>query len=194
MISVLAADVESTTLRFARAMARGISIQGRHTLRGSKRANGEGSIYPNARGVWTAVVSMPGGRRKYMYGSTREEVGRKLALALAAQKAGGLPDGQGLSVGAFLDQWLKDVARPSVRPWTFRGYEVHGRCHIKPVLGPLPLDRLEPTHVQSLMNRKLAEGLSPKSVRYLRGTLRNALNVALRWGLVARNAASLVVG
>ncbi len=129
-----------------------------------------------------------------MYGSTREEVGRKLALALAAQKAGGLPDGQGLSVGAFLDQWLKDVARPSVRPWTFRGYEVHVRCHIKPVLGRLPLDRLEPTHVQSLMNRKLAEGLSPKSVRYLRGTLRNALNVALRWGLVARNAASLVVG
>lgn len=129
-----------------------------------------------------------------MYGGTREEVRRKLARALGAQEAGGLADGRGLSVGEFLDQWLNEVAKPSVRAWTFRGYEVHVRRHIKPVLGRVPLERLEPVHVQSLMNRKLAEGLSPKSVRYLRGTLRTALNQALRWGLVARNAASLVDG
>jgi integrase len=49
-------------------------------------------------------------------------------------------------------------------------------------------------HVQSLMNRKLQEGLSAKSVRYLRSTLRTALNQAQRWGLVSRNSAALVEG
>src|SRR5258708_14435141 len=36
--------------------------------------------------------------------------------------------------------------------------------------------------------------LSPKSLRYLRGTLRTALNQAVRRGLVSRNAAALVDG
>src|SRR6266571_455616 len=97
-------------------------------------------------------------------------------------------------VGEFLDQWLTEVVKPSVRPWTFDGYEVHVRRHIKPVLGKLALEKLEPLDVQTLMNHKLREGLSPKSVRYIRGTLRTALNQAQRWGLIARNAAALVDG
>jgi integrase len=99
-----------------------------------------------------------------------------------------------MTVGSFLQQWLREVAKPSVRPWTYHGYEVHVRLHISPVLGTLALERLEPIHVQSLINRKLKDGLSPKTVRYIRGTLRTALNQAVRWGLVARNAAALVDG
>ena len=86
------------------------------------------------------------------------------------------------------------MAKPSVRPWTFEGYEVHVRRHVKPLLGHIPLDKVEPLHIQTLMNRKLREGLSPKSIRYLRGTLRTALSQAQRWGLVARNSAALVDG
>ena len=97
-------------------------------------------------------------------------------------------------MGEYLDDWLRDVVKPSVRSWTYRGYEVHVRRHIKPALGRLPLERLEPSQVQVFLNQKMESGLSPKSVRYLRGTLRTALNQALRWGLVARNAAALVDG
>jgi len=81
-----------------------------------------------------------------------------------------------------------------VRAWTYRGYEVHVRLHIKPVLGHVTLERIEPAHVQALLNRKLQEGLSSKSVRYIRGTLRAALQQAVRWGYLARNAAALVDG
>ena len=42
------------------------------------------------------------------------------------------------------------------------------------------------------MNAKLGEGLSPKSVKYVRGVLRSALNDAVKWGLLSRNVASLV--
>jgi integrase len=160
---------------------------------GRKRGNREGSIYP-FRGRWAAAVSLPGGRRKVMYGHSRDEVRRLLAEALSARENGMLTDARGLSVGAYLDVWLLEVVKPSVRPWTFKGYEVHVRLHLKPVLGRIRLDKLQPAHVQALMNAKLKSGLSPKSVRYMLGTLRTALNQATAWGYIPRNPAALIAG
>ena len=158
-----------------------------------RRGNNEGSIYP-FHGRWAAAVTLPGGRRKVMYGRSRDEVRRLLAEALAARETGTLTDDRGMTLGSFLDLWLAEVAKPSVRHWTFKGYEVHVRLHIKPSLGRIPLDRLEPAHVQKLLNERLRSGLSPKSVRYIRGTLRTALNHAVRWGYIARNPAAVIDG
>ncbi len=97
-------------------------------------------------------------------------------------------------MGEFLDQWLSDVIRPTVRPWTYKGYEVHVRLHLKPALGRVPLERLTALQVQKLINDKSQAGLRPKTVRYLLGTLRSALNQAIRWQLVSRNVATLVDG
>lgn len=119
---------------------------------------------------------------------------RKLSDILHSLEHGTYADARGRTLGDYLDQWLAEVARPRVREWTYSGYEVHIRRHIKPTLGRIPLDRLTPQHVQSLLNKKLHEGLKPKTVRYMRGTLRTALNEAVRWGLVARNVAALVEG
>jgi integrase len=111
-----------------------------------------------------------------------------------SKDSGTLSDAGGVTVGEFLDQWMADVVQPSVRPWTYKGYEVHVRLHIKPVLGRLPLDALSPRHVQGLLNKKLSEGLSPKTVRYIRGTFRTALRQATRWGLIGRNPVDAVDG
>ena len=157
-----------------------------------RRANGEGSICQRRNGTWQGAVRLPDGRRKYFYGQSREEVRRSLAAAIHALETGTLSDARGLTVGDFLDQWLEEVARPRVRPWTYAGYEVHVRIHLKPVIGSVLLDKLTPMHVQRLLNQKTAEGLKPKSVRYIRGTLRTALSHAVQWGLVSRNAAALV--
>ena len=162
-------------------------------MRTSKRGNGEGSIYANSKGVWTGVVSLPGGRRRYMYGGTREEVRRKLALALAAREHGDLADAHGRTVGEFLDEWL-ERRKPSISDWTYKGYEGHVRIHLKPTLGRIALERLESGHVHSLLSKKLDGHLSAKSVRNLRGTLRTALNQAVRWGYLTRNPAALVDG
>jgi len=43
------------------------------------------------------------------------------------------------------------------------------------------------------MRAKSDEGLSPRTVQYLRAVLRRALGHALKWGLVRRNVATLVV-
>src|SRR5260370_33011166 len=158
-----------------------------------RRGNREGSLTQRKDGLWQGAVTMSDGRRKFLYGS-REEVRRKVAAAVHAVDAGTMSDSRGITVGEFLDQWLADVVRPNVRPWTFAGYEVNVRLHLKPTIGRLQLDRLTPLQVQQLLNTKAASGLETKSVRYIRGTLRTALNQAVRWGLIARNAASLVDG
>lgn len=157
-----------------------------------KRANGEGSLSRRANGTWSAAVTLPDGRRKFFYAATKEEARRKLGRALHAIEVGSLADARGLTVGQYLDQWLKEVVQPNVRPWTYKGYEVHVRLHLKPAVGHIALDRLTPLHVQQLINAKKAEGLSAKSIRYIRGTLRTALNNAIRWDLLTRNPAALV--
>jgi integrase len=159
-----------------------------------RRGNGEGSIYQRRDGVWCASLRTPGGGRKVVYGRTHNEVRRRLTEIVHSKDSGTFSDAKGLTVGAFLDQWMAEVVQPSVRPWTYKGYEVHVRLHIKPVLGRLPLDALAPRHVQALLNQKLAEGLSPKTVRYIRGTFRTALKQATRWGLIGRNPIDAVDG
>ena len=48
-----------------------------------KRGNGEGSIYfQESRQRWAAAVTLDGGKRKVIYGKTRQEVARKLTTAL----------------------------------------------------------------------------------------------------------------
>ena len=160
----------------------------------SRRGNGEGSVYQRSDGKWCAAVTVEGGRRRVLYGRTRQEAADKLTDALRARKDGTLTTGSRVTVAIYLDEWLRDVVKPSVRPWTYRGYEVLVRLHIVPEIGRVRLDKLTPAHVQGLVNRKREAGLSPKTVQYMRGVLRTALNRALRWGLATRNVADLVDG
>src|ERR1700680_2781774 len=159
-----------------------------------RRTNGDGSIYQRADGIWCAAVVTPDRRRKYVYGSSRNEVRQKLTVLVHSKDAGLFVDSGGMRVAQYLDRWLNDVVKPSVRPWTFAGYEVNVRLHINPVVGRIPLEGLSPLHVQTLINQKLRDGLSPKSVQYVHQTLRTALKQATRWGLIARNPAAQVDG
>lgn len=48
-----------------------------------------------------------------------------------------------------------------------------------------------PRDIQAFINAKLEEKLSPRTVQYLHAIIRRALNVGMKWGLVARNVAVL---
>lgn len=161
-------------------------------LTASRRAYGDGSIYQRANGRWVGALVLPGRPRRSFYGDSREEVRRKLNKAIKEIDTSTYTDSRGRRLGDFLDQWLEEVVKPSVRQWTYTGYEVHVRLHIKPILGAIRIDDLTPLDVQRWMNRKAEKGLAPKSIRYMRGTLRAALNQAIRWGMVSQNVAMLV--
>lgn len=136
-------------------------------------------------------MKLDGGGRRVFYGRTRREAADKLHAAMEARLRGASLATAGLTTAMFLERWLTESVAPKVRPKTYDGYESLVRLHIVPVIGSIALEKLGPADVQALLNRKVAEGLAPKTVLYVRGVLRTALNRAVRWGLVTRNAAAL---
>jgi integrase len=161
-----------------------------------RRGHHEGSIFQRADGRWAAVVTLgyeAGKRkRKSFYGQTRQEVQIQLTTALHTQQEGLPIPNDRLTVRTFLERWLTEVARPSIRAKTYRSYEQLTRLHLIPGLGHIPLAKLNAHDVQVFLNRKLAAGLAPRTVHHLHARLRGALNHAVRWDLVARNVAMLV--
>ncbi len=162
----------------------------------SKRGQNEGTIYKRKDGRWTASLNLgyKGTRRvrKSFYGKTRKEVQQRLTVALRANQLGLPTINERQTVGQFLNNWLTESVKQTVRPRTFNSYSRIVRLHIAPDLGRITLARLSPQDIQSLLNHKLSSGLSARSVQYIHAVLRRALGQALKWGLVARNVAKLV--
>ena len=150
----------------------------------SKRSNGEGSVLKRKDGRWCAAYTVDG-KRKYLYGKTRQEVARKLREALAKMESGGYyPD---IKIEDYIGLWLKDSVKDSVRTRTYERYESVSRVHIVPELGDSTLASLTEMDVQSLYRSKLDSGCSPRTVQYIHVTLHKALAQAVRWRLVPNN-------
>jgi integrase len=156
-----------------------------------KRGAGDGNYRLRADGRWEVRFTLPNGKSKSLYAQTRQEVQQKHRGALRDLDNGLNVSAGRQTVGQFLTHWLEDVARPSVRASSYRHYEQMLRIHIVPDLGRIPLKELTPAQVQHLLNKKSKSGLAPRTVGHIRAVLRDALNQALRWGLVTRNAAAL---
>ena len=70
---------------------------------------------------------------------------------------------QNLTVEKYLDQWLKSI-RDTVKPGSFKPYELIVRLHRKPTLGKTRLEKLNALQLQRLYKEKLTAGLSPRRV------------------------------
>ena len=184
------------------------------------RGQREGSIFKRRDGRWAAALTVGwrNGRRhrKYFYGATRDAVQKELTAALRAQHQGLPVAPERQTVAQFLTAWLNECVRPSVRPRTLVSYSQLVKVHVSPELGHVILTKLSPQDVQAFLNAKLKarrrnlskkklptigaepdqpvkpETLSPRTVQYLHAVLRRALGQAVKWGLVARNVATLV--
>jgi len=163
-----------------------------------RRGHGEGLIRQRADGRWEARVDLgwQNGKRvrKSIYAATRTDLQTKLVKALRERDQGILPSkAASPSVGRLLADWLARL-KSTVRQRSWERYETVIRLHIEPTLGKVRLEKLSPVHVQRLLDERLAASVAPRSVQQIRGVLQSALKQAEKWGLVARNVASLVNG
>lgn len=161
-----------------------------------RRGRGEGSIVQRSDKRWMGRVDLgwrDGKRRtKATYGKTRREVSDKLRDLTRAAHRGTLIEDERETVERFLRRWLADVARVRVRPRTLATYEAAIERHLIPHIGRVPLSKLSPQHLQAWLRHLEESGVSAQRRRYARVVLRIALNTAMRWNLVVRNAATLV--
>lgn len=162
----------------------------------SKRGNHEGSVYQRRDGRWVGVVTVNSDdgkqSRKYYYGTSRAAVADKVSTAVYLLRRGVTPPNERLTVGEYLNRWLSDAVRPSVKESTYHVYAKDVRVHIMPALATVPLARLTPAQLQRLYRDKLASGLAPTTVLHIHKVLSRALAQALREDLVSRNVATLV--
>jgi integrase len=152
-----------------------------------KRGHNEGSIRQRPDGTWEARLSLPGGKRKSLYGKTRREVQDKLRGAYRDLDAGlDLATGR-QTVVQYLTQWLSAAVKPSVKTKTYEGYESIVRVRLAPRIGRKALTRLTPLDIQALYTDLQAAGLSGRSVSHTHHVLHRAFRQAVRWGVLARN-------
>jgi integrase len=158
------------------------------------------SIYRRASdGKWVGTLDLgrdaKGRRRRHVvYGQLRREVVAKLEDArhrLAADEP--VKDAR-VTVAMFVEDWIRKALPASGRKATTQAnYATIARAHLVPSpFGTLTLDKLRPSDVEALLVAKRDAGLSDSTVRLVYTVARAVLEVAVRDGLVRRNAAAVV--
>lgn len=137
-------------------------------------------------------ITLPNGSRRTKSGKDREQVIDWLAEQRVNAIRGTYRTGKDVTLGDFIDSYMRDVAFHNLRPRTYESHSGYIRNHIKPELGHIYLSKLRPEHVQAFYARKLEQGLSKRTVEYMHAILHKVLKQALRWDLVVRNVTDLV--
>lgn len=157
----------------------------------ARRGHGEGAIYRRADGRWCGELHIDGGKRKNVYGKTRQEVQRKLAQVRRDVEAGLPVVAERQTVGQFLASWL-EMIEPQVRPRTLETYGYLVRVHITPAIGAVKLAKLTPQRVQEFYADRRKCGLSATTVHQMHAVLHRALESAVRLQVIQRNVCDAV--
>ena len=159
----------------------------------AKRGNGEGSIYRRkSDGYWVGSLSLPDGNRKVFYGKKQSEVIAKLDEAANDLRRGMLAVGSNTTLQEYLENWLENVHKPTIRLSTYLNYRKLLKNYLVPGLGKVKIHRLTPQQVQGFYSQKMSEGLAPKTVNNIHGVLHKALDNAVKWKVLPRNVCDAV--
>ena len=158
-----------------------------------------GHIVKRGKDSYTVVLSLGTdpvtGKRRQQWVSvkgTKRAAEKRLGELLHQLDTGTFMRPGKTTLGEFLEGWLRDYAKPNLSPRGFERYAGIVRQHLVPELGSIPLTQLKPEHLQRHYAAKLNGGLSARTVRYHHAVLHVALQTAVKWGLVARNAADAI--
>ena len=164
-----------------------------------KRANGEGNVRQRLDGTWEGRLSYidpatDKRRSVSVYAATAKECRAKLREVRKriedGQPAKDAPD----TVTSWLKQWRESSLAASDRKATTKSlYGTLSSKHLEgTAIGAKRLDRLKPSDVEALIVELRGKDLSDSTVRQVYTVLRQALDVAVRDGLLASNPASKV--
>lgn len=168
----------------------------------TKKGNNEGTIRKRPDGRWEARYTIgfdDAGKQmqKSIYGKKRSDVSQKLSQILMDIVTDEYVAPNKISVGQWLDTWLRDFAKVTIRPSTYISYEGYIHNHIKPKLGKLALQDLTTEKLQVFYNERTEKGrvdgkggLSPKTLRNLHNMFHEALEQAMKNKMISQNVSN----
>jgi integrase len=151
----------------------------------------KGHIRERSPGRWAIVIDGQGAggarkRRWHSFAGTKRAAQLECARLIAeAQKSGGTVAPERLTVGDYLEQWLRHI-RPRVSPKTYERYVSIVRVNIIPALGNIRLSKLQPLAISTAYSDALGR-LAPRTVNHMHVVFGGALKQAVRWRILARN-------
>ncbi len=154
-----------------------------------------GHLEKRHKSTWQIVIEgkRTDGKRKRIYRSFKgnkkdaEETMRRLLTEL---ETGKYIEPTKLSVDEYLKMWLKDYGKSNLADSTYESYERIMIKHVIPGLGAdTLLCELQPIQIQKYCTKKL-ETLSRRTVQYHYRIIREALQHAIHWKLLAFNPAN----
>lgn len=180
-----------------------------------RRGNGEGSVRQLPTGAWRGAICLgkdASGKqiRKFVMRRTQSEVIAEMRALRRKLETNQPITTTKRTVGSFMLEWLEDHVKPNRSPSTYQSYEQHVRMYIIPMLGKIPLERLNGQDVQRFLNKlrtlsaeerqgrqwggkgmkpSRVEVLTPATIQRVHATLRSGLTKAMRWELISSNAA-----
>ena len=173
----------------------------------ARRDRGDGSIRKRPNGSFEGRFSYTDtntGKRmeKSVYAPTQSEVKRKLKELIKQIENKGENNEyvkpSNITLGDWMDTWMKEYKKNSVRPATYTSYHHSIESHIKPALGDIELQKLRPDHIQTLLN-DMARGsavktpLAPWTVLKAKNIISGALEQAIRNQIIPYNPAKAAV-
>jgi integrase len=137
-------------------------------------------------------------RKWHSFSGTKRQAQDECAHLIAELTRGGYVEPDRTTVAAFLERWLEHV-RTQVSPRTHERYSEIARKNIAPLLGAITLAKLHLAAISAAYAKALASGhrkrpggLSPRTVHHMHRVLRQALQQAVVWSILARNPAAAV--
>ena len=182
-----------------------------------KRLNGEGSIRQRKDGRWqcrlsTGIDPLTGKPTfKYIYGATLREVRSKMKDFLDSPDEIVTPQGiyvrkeespESMLYSDWLDTWLTQYKKNSIRPSSYEAYRIMIKYQIKPGLGNIELSAINADNIQFFLNKLQEKGsrcdgnpgsLSSTTIVKAKNIINASLKQAVKNRLIPFNPTEAVV-
>jgi Phage integrase, N-terminal SAM-like domain len=161
----------------------------------------KGHIRERSPGRWAIVIGVRDpqtGKRKrrwYLFDG-RRQVQVRCAELIAELGAGMHVEPSRVTPASFLERWIEHM-QGQVTPRTLERYAEIARKNLVPLFGRLALKKLQPADVSSAYTEALASGrrdgggVSARTLTHMHRVLRQALQQAVQWLLLADHPADL---
>ena len=168
-----------------------------------RRPNGEGMIRQKKKGQWEGRIVVGHKENgnpifRYVYAKTQKELLDKLHYKIDEYRDTELTEDSNMTLSEWLDKWLTEYMKGTIRDSTLKGYEKYVESYIKPALGEKPIAFLTTAQIQKFYNNLkkngriknhhiYGEGLAASTVNSIHCVLHEALEMAVKAHIISRN-------
>lgn len=156
-----------------------------------RNAKGNGSVRQRPDGRWEGRCTINGKRRSF-YGDKQADVLKEMREAQKKADDHTYCDPKKMTFGEWLDIWLEEYSKPTIKRTSYRSRKIYIDKHIKPALGKVKLQSINTTQIQTFYNKLLnVHKMDPYGLKTgVHATVTTALNQAVKLKYITVNPAT----